>query len=187
MEVRALQEMALRLSAFADALEKQMAQTASDAQHNTQAMARSAQVMTMQVDRLSHDAISAVRREGRAAVEAGLGEGIRPGVEQLNKTSRTLIEAANALHAQSQMLKRAHRSVTWMTGAALLTGALLAAGGSSYLVWKNHQELKRGEFARDILDATKSGALNRCGNQLCARVGSTPERYKDNGEYVLLR
>lgn len=187
MEKQDLQELALRLSAFVEMLEKQATSVADDMAQSGQTMTRSARDIAGQVQQLSQSVVSTVRIESRGAVEAGTREGIAPALEQLQQTIRTLQGSSQSLHAQTKAMQGAQRNMMWLASLALLLGSALAAGGSSYLVWKNQQELKRGEFGRDILDASRSGALNRCGDALCARVGSNPQYYGKNGEYVLLK
>ncbi|RMH90904.1 hypothetical protein EBB59_08985 [Lysobacter pythonis] len=187
MGTREIQQLALRLSAFTDALEQRARHMADTMERNGQSMAHSAQGIDAQIRQLSQRVVSTVRTESRGAMENGVREGIGPGVAQLEQIVRSAQNASQVLHAQTKALQATHRAVVWLSGAALLIGSMLAAGGSSYLVWKNHQELQRAEFGRDILDATRSGTLNRCGKALCARVGKTPERYGKNGEYVLVK
>ncbi|MDO4796191.1 MAG: hypothetical protein Q4A28_09695 [Brachymonas sp.] len=187
MNTNNLQELALRLSAFTDALEQRATRMHESMERSGQAMAQSAQGIDGQVRSLSQNVIAAVRDESRHAVEAGAREGVAPVIEQLQQSIRSIQTSSETLRVQSQTLHSKQRSMVWLSGLALLVGSLLAAGGSAYFVWKNQQELKRGEFGRDILDATRTGAINRCGEALCVRVGSTPQYYDKNREYVLLK
>jgi hypothetical protein len=74
-----------------------------------------------------------------------------------------------------------------MGSMALLTGSVLAAGGSSYIAWKNMDEIKRAEFGTAIIRATQSGALTHCDDVLCVKAGKNAPRYGKNGEYILVR
>lgn len=186
MDAKNLQELALRLGAFADALEQRAAHMADAMENSGQTVARSAQSIDAQVQNLSQQVIHAVRTESRSAIESGAQAGIGPALEQLQQCISSIQNSSQSLQTQSQELQGRQRSMVWLSGMALLLGSLLAAGGSGYFVWKNQQELKRGEFGRDILEATRSGAINRCDGTLCARVGNAPRYYDKNKEYVLL-
>lgn len=155
-------------------------------QRSGQAMEQSAQGIEEQVQRLSQHVIDAVRTESHHALEAGARDGVAPVIEQLQQSIRSIQNSSQDLSAQSRALQGVRRSMVWMSGIALLLGSLLAVGSSSYFVWKNRQELKRGEFGRDILEATRSGAINRCGEALCVRIGNAPRHYDKNKNYVLL-
>lgn len=65
----------------------------------------------------------------------------------------------------------------WKATAALLLGAVLAVGSSAFIAWRSLQQFKRADFAEDVLEATRSGAITRCGEALCARVGDAPRKY----------
>lgn len=187
MDRQELQQLAIRLGAFADLLEKQAAAVAGSMQQSGDAMARTAQGIAGQVQQLSQSVVSTVRTESRGAVAAGAQEGMAPALEQLQQTIRALQGSSQSLHAQAEALRGTRRSLVWLSSLALLVGSLLAAGGSGYLVWKQQRELRRAEFGLDILEASRSGALNRCGDALCARTGKNPEHYSRNSEYVLVK
>ncbi|MGY0505524.1 hypothetical protein [Luteimonas sp. e5] len=186
MNERELQELALRLGAFTQALEERAARISGELERTGESMAKSAQDIESRMQRLSHDVIDTVRREGRGAVSQGLQEGMAPGIERLQQTVGSLHQASQTLHEQVKGLQASQRSIGMLAGAALIIGALLAAGGSSYLVWKNHQELKRAEFSRQILDASRSGSLSQCGERLCVRVGPEAKRFDANADYILV-
>jgi len=69
---------------------------------------------------------------------------------------------------------------------ALFIGALLAVGGAGFVVWDSMREIKTAQFDQDILHATQTGALTRCGEALCVKVGKQIKRYGNDGDYVLL-
>lgn len=187
MDKQSLQEFALRLGAFVEMLEKQAASAANDMNQSGQALTRTAQGITGQIQQLSESVVSTVKTESRDAIEAGAKEGIAPALEKLQRSIRTLQDSSQTLHAQTRAMQGTQRTLIWISSLALLLGSLLAAGGSSYLVWKNQKELKRAEFARDLFDAARSGAINHCAGQLCVRTGSTPTYYEKNREYVLVK
>ncbi len=187
MDTEKLQELALRLGAFADALEQRATHMAEAMENSGQEVARSAQSIDAQVQSLSRNVIDTVRSESRRAIESSAQAGISPALDQLQQCIRSIQSSSQNLQTQSQKLQSRQRSMVWLSGAALLLGSLLAAGGSGYFVWKNQQELKRGEFGRDILEATRSGSISRCGDALCAWVGNTPRYYDKNKEYIIIK
>ena len=52
------------------------------------------------------------------------------------------------------------------------------------MMWRSQQEMKRAEFAQAILQATRSGAITMCGDEVCVRVGNKPKRANADG-YVI--
>src|SRR3546814_808774 len=103
---------------------------------------------------------------------------------------QTAIQAAQGRARDiEEQRKRRGRVQGGLVGKALVAltiGSRLAAGGSGYIAWKSMHEARRAEFGQDILQATQSGVLTRCGDALCAKVGEQAARYGSNEEYVLL-
>src|SRR3546814_1215764 len=87
---------------------------------------------------------------------------------------------------QGKRLARMQGGLVWKPLVALTIGSLLAAGRSGYIAWKSMHEVRRAEFGQDILQATHTGVLTRCGDALCAKVGEQALRYGSHEEYVLL-
>lgn len=130
-------------------------------------------------------ALDVLRREGGAAVTQGLDHALQNSRAGMEAFANTGSQAAREVQAAAQALRQQRSVWLWAGPIAMIVGAVLAAGGSGYLVWKNMQEIKRAQFARDILRATETGALTRCGDTLCAKVGEKPQRY--GKEHVLLQ
>lgn len=91
------------------------------------------------------------------------------------------------MERESKLLTSARRTLLWNGLIALLVGSLLVAGGAAWVAHKSMQEIAQAHFGKDILEATRSGAITRCGGTLCVRVGKKPQRYGAHGEYVLLQ
>ena len=87
---------------------------------------------------------------------------------------------------QHRGLTSARRSLVWNAAVALLLGSLLAMGSAAWTIHRSAQQLAQLHFGQDILRATQRGAINRCGDSLCARVGGKPARFGKDGQYVLL-
>jgi hypothetical protein len=49
------------------------------------------------------------------------------------------------------------------------------------------QKMAQAHFGQDVLQATQRGAITRCGDSLCAKVGKKPQRYDKDGQYLLLQ
>jgi hypothetical protein len=130
-------------------------------------------------------ALEVLRREGGAAVAHGLDHALQKSRAGMEAFASTGSQAAREVQAAAQSLRRQRGVWLWAAPIALIVGAVLAAGGSSYLVWKNMRELKRAQFGQDILRATETGVLTRCGDMLCVKVGKKPQRF--NKDYVLLQ
>ncbi|MEP7185209.1 MAG: hypothetical protein ABI767_05160, partial [Rhodanobacter sp.] len=107
--------------------------------------------------------------------------------QQLERTASNAQAAAQAMEREARLLTGARRSLIWNGLLALLVGSLLAAGGAAWIAQKSMQEVAQAHFAKDILEATQSGAITRCGDTLCIRVGKKPKRFGAQGEYVLLK
>lgn len=183
-DTNSLQQLALRLSAFADVLNQHAAHLTHESGQSAKILQETVDLFSTQTQRLSQELVQAVGGQAREVIERGTADGMRRGGEQLNQATQNVQQAANALGQELQRLKSAQRSLVWKGGAALLVGSLLSAGGSSYLSWKNHRELKTAEFPTNVLDATRSGALTQCGGGLCARIGERSKRFGAKGEYI---
>jgi len=153
-----LQELAVRLAAFTDLLEQRADRVADITEANAHAVESAALALVEQGRDLSHSAVAAIREETRAA--------------------------ARALHAEAGALRASQWRFATIASLALVAAAVIAAGGSAWMVWRSQQELRRAEFAQAILQATRSGAISLCGDQVCVRVGNKPKRANADG-YVI--
>ncbi|RDZ28188.1 hypothetical protein [Lysobacter silvisoli] len=154
---------------------------------------RTADIWETNAQLLTRDLVASVGDQTRGAIEQGVGQASAQYGQQLQNTAAALREVArnaektlSQMDDQRQQLKREQKSLIWTGLIGLGVGAALAMGGAGYMIWQSGREIKRAEFSRDILRATKSGALSRCGEALCARVDPNAKRYGKNGEYLLL-
>lgn len=187
MDGEASKNLTLRLLALADRMEQrderfiwQLRQHVSELQNATQAVSSGGQ-------KFARDALDMLRSQARDAMAGSIAEAVQASKAQLDASASSASWSAREVNEAAMELRKQRGLWLWAAPMALIAGALLAAGGSSFLVWKNTKELKRAEFGRDILQATQSGALNRCGEALCVKVGTKPKRFGNDGEYVLLQ
>ena len=106
--------------------------------------------------------------------------------QRLQQSTDSAQSAAHAMNEQWRGLTAARRSLVWNGLIALSVGSSLAAGGAAWMVHQSMQQMAQAHFGQDILQATQRGAITRCGDSLCARVGKKPQRYGKDGQYLLL-
>lgn len=181
-----LQELALRLGAVVAFLEER-------AEHASLQSAQGAQALHQAVDgfgactrQLSQDALSAITSQAQGAIRQGVAQAADQCGLRLQEAAQVASRAAATLDAQARTLAGAQRSIAWKAGLALFVGAALAAGGSALVAWKSLRDLERASFGEDILEATRSGAITRCGESLCVRASQDAGRAGPGGEYLLL-
>lgn len=135
-----------------------------------------------------NQAVRLVGAQAHDVIAQGAGQAVDQFNTQLQQSAGRAKWAAETMGEQRRLLTQAQRMLVWKGLIALIIGSLLAAGGSSYLAWMSMREIKHAEFGADILRATQSGSLTRCGknNALCVRVGKNPARVGAQGEYLLL-
>lgn len=187
MDVAAFKDLTLKLLALADRMEQRderfvrlLTQQVAELQNTTRAVSSSGET-------LARDALDVLRNQARGAVADSIAEAANASKVQLEASASSASWSAREVNEAAMELRKQRGLWLWAAPIALITGALLTAGGSSFLVWKNARELKRTEFGQDILRATQSGTLNRCGEALCAKVGTKPKRFGKEGEYALLQ
>lgn len=181
-----LQELALRLGAVIAFLEER-------AEHASLQSAQGAQALHQAVDgfgactrQLSQDALSAIASQAQGVIRQGVAQAADQCGLRLQDAAQVATRAAATLDAQARTLAGTQRGIAWKAGLALLVGTALAAGGSALVAWKSLRDLERAGFGEDILEATRSGAITRCGDALCVRAGEDARRAGPGGEYLLL-
>ena len=179
-----LQELALRLSAFADVLNQHATRLIQEAGNSTQALRETTSAFSSQTQQLSRELVKSVGMQAREVVERHAADGMQESSKALHRAATHAESVATAMQGELQRLGAAQRSLVWKSGLGLLAGAVLAVCGSGYLVWKNQQALKRAEFSSEMVEAMRTGALTRCDDAICARVGAKPRRFGDRGEYA---
>lgn len=186
METGDLQELALRLSAVVDFLEERTERASEQARRGASALDQAAHAFDGTLRQLSDAAARTIAAQAQDAVRNAVLPPVAACVQQLQQAIQGANRASLALEDKARASARATASLAWKAGIALLVGAILAAGGSALVAWKSLRDLERADFGEDILEATRSGLITRCGDALCARVGRSPRRAGPRGEYLLL-
>lgn len=182
-----LQELALRLSAFTDTLTRQTERLMQESQRSTQALQDTARHFAGQSGQVSQQLVQAVSQQARASIELGAKDGLLPASEALHRAGQDARQATASLHQALADLRHSQRGMVWKSGLALVLGGLLVTATSGYLIWQARQTMAQASFSHELIEATRSGALTRCGDTLCARVGAKPHRAGANGEYAEIR
>lgn len=189
MENEESKQLLLKLLALADRMEQRDAHVIQQLAQQTSGLQITTQEVRENGRKFADEVLDVLRSQGREAIGAGIGQAMAEGSRQLQQSVTQVARASEEVRASASALSKQRNLWLWTAPIALVIGSLLAAGGSSWWVWRNAAELKRTEFSQDILQATRTGALTRCGDgsQLCVRVGADAKRYGSEGEYILLQ
>ena len=186
-DVEATKQGLVKLMAIADRLDTRSRQTAQQLEASIAALDQGASRLSQGGDAFAQRALQVIG----STAQRTIAQGAEQAVGQLNQQ---LLQSANSAHGAAQVMERegksltsARRTLMWNGLIALLIGSLLAAGGSAWIAHKSMREIARANFGKDILQATETGAITRCGDALCVRVGKKPRRYGAQGEYALLQ
>lgn len=186
-EVETAKQTLVKLMAIADRLDARNLKTAQQLEAAVAALEGGAARLGHGADEFAQRALQLIGSGAQQSIVQGTQQAAAEVRHQLEHTASSAQAAAQAMERDAKLLTGARRSLVWNGLLALLVGSLLAAGGAAWIAQKSMQEVAHAHFAKDILDATQSGAVTRCGNHLCARVGKAPQRYGAKGEYVLLQ
>lgn len=181
-----LKDLAVRLVAVAELLEQRSERAVRQVELGTLQLGEAVQGLGLTGQRLSAEVLDAVRAQSGAAVERGLAAALAHCQAQFRAAADSAMQAAHQFDEAGHRLHAEQRRLRWTGWMALLIGSLLAAGGSGWLVARHMRQLEQAEFAADVLQATRSGAITRCGERLCVRTGDRPQRYGARGDYLLI-
>lgn len=184
--IDALKQSLLKLATIANQLDARSMRAVQQVEASTESLDQGMQRLESGATRLASEALQVIGEQARQTVAQGTAQAMGELDAQLQAGIQAAQRAALDMDEQRKRLARAQGGLVWKALVALTIGSLLAAGGSGYIAWKSMREIRRAEFGQDILQATRSGVLTRCGDALCAKVGGQPERYGSDGEYVLL-
>ena len=106
--------------------------------------------------------------------------------QHIDEIVRHLTDTTNRVQREQASSAAWLKGITWKIMGLLVCSSILLVGGTGYMVWKNAQEIKRQEFSMQLIQATKTGAVNLCDGKLCVKVDKNTKRYGTNGEYVLV-
>ena len=181
-------QLLLKLLALADKMERRDAQVLQGMAQQSQDLTQSAQAIRAGSLAFAEQVLEVLRAEGAQAMQQGMRPVVQETSRQMQQFAMQAGHASDQIRVSADALHKQRSVWMWSAPLALIVGSLLAAGGSSWWAWKNMAEIKRAAFGKDILEATRSGRLTRCGEgkQLCVRVGAQPKRFGTAGEYLLL-
>lgn len=117
-----------------------------------------------------------------------LGSSIGDYRQCLGVAANDVGKASQALAGQLVQLQRLHRQLIWKAmGAALLTIALLLAGGA-WLSMHYTQVIRDNQLSARLLKAYNSADVTLCGSgDLCANVDAQAARYGERGQYLTVK
>lgn len=178
-----LKRLAADLAVFAQHLQEQSERAVQHVDRSADELHRAALGMGAGAQELAQQLVGAVQNQARDAIGRGAEQSFGPIGAQLRESAEVATRAAKAIEDQRKVLERSQQHLIYKATLALVVGSAIAVAGSWYFIEKSMREIQRAKFGRDILEATRSGALTRCDGALCARVG---KRFGSKGEYVLL-
>lgn len=186
-DVEAIREALTKLMAIADRLEARNTQVVQHSEAATAAMEHGVSRLEAGGERFAQSALQVIGSHAQQAVTQGIRQALGEFRQQWQQSADCAQLAARAMDEQRKGLVAARRSLVWSGLIALVVGSLLAAGGAAWMMHRSTQEIAKAHFAQDILRATQRGAITRCGDSLCAKVGKKSQRYGKGGEYLLLQ
>jgi hypothetical protein len=186
VDIEALKQLVLQLATIAQQLDRRSELAVARVDASTAALDRQLQALNHDAVRFVGEAIQAVGKEARQALAQGAGGTIAAFNRQLQASADAAQKAASAMEEQRRHLVATRRTLAWQATAVLLAGSLLAVGVAGYVGWRAAQQVRSAQFAQDIVHATGSGALTRCGSALCVKVDQSVRRYDKNPAYVLI-
>jgi FtsZ-binding cell division protein ZapB len=187
MDLKAIESLVLRLAATAEDLDSRSLHAMQNMENSSQQMRQTSQEWARHAQQLSHAVVHTIRSQSHVAVSEGTGQALRECNEQVHQLVNEAARTVHALQSEQAALRAQSRSALWVGSMAVVVGSLIAAGGSTYVVWERQQALQQVRFSEEILQATHEGRLTVCGKHLCARVGNSPQRYGAQREFALIR
>jgi exonuclease VII large subunit len=170
------------LSAAAELIHARNEQLARRIEDSARVLNQNTQKLTDSGEHLAQDTLNTLRAQGAQVLSQGAGDA-------LNELQQQLKESVNLVRQLQLALVEHRHGVAGLIHTALIVlviGAVLAMGGSIYVAYDRSRVIENAQFGQDVLQATNSGAINRCGDKLCVRVGKMPARYSQNPNYVLI-
>jgi hypothetical protein len=183
----AVQQSLMKLLAVVDRLDARNLQTVQRLEAATAAMEQGVGRLDRGGEQFAQQALQRIGADTQQTMAQGAGRAVTEFQHQLQQAAHCVQWAVQAMDEQRKGLAAARRSLVWIGAMVLLVGSLLAAGGAAWVAHRSMQEIAQANFGKDILQATQGGAITRCGDSLCVRVGKKPQHYGKEGEYVLLQ
>lgn len=186
-DVEAAKQTLVKLMAIADRLDARHQKTTQQLEAAVAALDHGAGRLEHGAEGFAQRALQLIGSSAQQIITQGTQQAAAQVRQQLEQAASTAKIAAQAMEQEAKSLGNARRSLLWNGLIALLFGSLLAAGGAAWVARKSMQEIAQANFAKDILEATRNGAVTRCGDRLCVRVGKKIQHYGAQGEYLLLQ
>ena len=181
-----LRRLAVRLVAISELLEQRSEQAVQRVERGARDLERAAQLLGANNEASAREIVDALRQQGGTAIHKGLGDALVQCRAAFDAAEAQASRAAGEWSLQRSRLAQGQQRLLWGAAAALIVGSLLALGGSAWVVRERMQRLEQARFGEDVLAATRSGAITRCGQHLCVRAGTAARRYGRRGEYVVV-
>lgn len=181
-----LKQLLMQMATIAQALDRRSELAVERVDASTAALEQGLHALSDGAGRFVHEATHAMREEASRVLAQEAGSALALVNRQLLASAEAAQRAVGVMEEQCRRLTAARRSMLWNALGALLVGSLLAVGAAGAIGWKTAREVRDAQFGEDILRATQSGALTRCGKDLCVRVGERARRYDRNAVYVLI-
>lgn len=183
----AVSQALVKLLAIADRLDARNMQTMQRIEAASVALDQGVSRLDGGGDQFARSALQVISANVQQAIADGAGVAVGAFRQQLQQSANTAQSAAQAMDEQRKGLTAARRTLVWSGMIALLAGSLLAAGAAGWMLRQSIHQMAQARFGQDILQATRSGAITRCGESLCAKVGKKAQRFGNAGEYLLLQ
>jgi hypothetical protein len=172
------QELLKQLNTVTQLINARNEQTTKRIDTSTDALGQSVQQLADNGKRL----LDTIRAQGGQAFSQAMGP-------ELDTLQRQIKSSMGLIGQLDQALVEHRHGVYGLIRNALIVlvlGALAVMGAASYVAYDRYRAIENAQFGQDILHATNSGAISRCGGKLCVRTGKKPERYSQNPEYTLV-
>lgn len=186
IEVEALEQLVLQLATIAQQLDRRSELAVARVDASTTALEQELHALSHGSERFVREATRTLGEEARQALAQGTGSAIAALNRQLQASADVARRAATAMEEQRRRLIATRRTLAWQAATALLVGSLLAVGVAGYTSWSAVRQVRSAQFTEDIVHATRSGALTRCGSALCVKAQEPMRRYDKNPAYVLI-
>jgi len=186
-DVDAVGQSLVKLLAIADRLDARNLQTVQRIEAASVVLDQGVSRLDNGGEKFARSALQVIGSNAQQAIVDGVAKAVGEFRQQLQQSAVTAQAAAQAMDEQRKGLTTARRTLVWNGLIALLIGSLLAAGGAAWIARDSMQKIAQAHFGQDILQATQSGAITRCGDSLCVKVGKKPARYGNDGEYLLVQ
>ena len=183
--VDAVAQALAKLMAVTDRVDARNTQTVQRLETLAATMERGAQRLEAGGERFAAAALQTIALHAQQAVGAVVAQTVGQVQQQMQQAGNSASAAARAMDVELAAMVAARRGLVWNGLLALLVGTLLAVGATVWIVHSSGA-LAQARLGQDMVQAMQRGALTRCGDSLCAKVGRKPQRYGKDGGYVLL-